>query len=355
VSGWIALLVACELLFPRPGVALDLPTRARLAQIEVIGPLRDLELSVGAAGTTRVAGELLAGERQRLVVPVPVRSSSPHDPPPRISWPASEGVEEAGLGRGSARFLGWGARPSAVEELPAGLLARPRPPVESDPVRLPLATLALLPGAFVLALAIRRRRVPSILVSLGSAGLVLVLAGRRGETSEVGPRETWILELARGSAVGLEVRTSFGRATLEAHALAETALVTDPEDARVVWDGSFQAGAAWTARAPRAIFHTLRAVPSAAFDFAPDANRVGPLAQSWVRDGGAWTARGPWRLGERLPAPREGPPPPGWLAAGLPQGVGVLLGRLESADPKERGRLRRDRGDGWVRLTGFQP
>ena len=68
---------------------------------------------------------------------------------------------------------------------------------------------------------------------------------------------------------------------------------------------------------------------------------LGLLERAWLRESGAsgWTALGPWLRGAPLPSPpvstsgsatpgpaAESADPPGWLVAGLPQGVSALVG-----------------------------
>ena len=85
----------------------------------------------------------------------------------------------------------------------------------------------------------------------------------------------------------------------------------------------------------------------------PAGNAWGDLDAVWTRSsaGGAWVGRGPWRLGAPLPEAQPVPSvPPGWLAAGLPQGRGVLVGRL--AESSWRGP--EGAGVAWIRQVGFE-
>jgi len=333
----LALVAAAGAL--RPAAARE--NRARVAEIEVTGPVSELVLSLGAAGETRIEGGLLAGERVRLAVPLPARGAEA-GPPPRITWATGGELDLEGGVRGSARFVRWSDDATRLDLLPPGLLARPRPPVAPEEIELPLSVLALLPACFVLGLATRARRATSILLSLAGAALVLGLAARRGER---GAAEIEVLEIAPGSALGLEVRASHAAASVDSAELAATALAVDPEEERVVWTGSFEARAAWRASAPGAALYRLHVLDAAAVSLTRAENRGVPLAEAWLREEGEWTARGAWGTGAPLPDARPGPPPPGWLAAGLPQGVPVLLGRLARAPGEDR--------DAWVRQTGL--
>jgi hypothetical protein len=314
-------------------------TRARIGEIEVTGPARDLVLSLGQSAETRIEGELLAGERARLVVPLAARGQGPPSVAPRITWPVEDPLAPAG----SARFLGWSADTSGIDRLPPGIVARPRPPAGPDEIELPVAVLALLPAAFLLALLARERRTASVLVSLAGAALCGGWAARDRSRAASGIS---VLELAQGSGVGLEVRAQFATATLAAAELPATALEVDPEGARVVWVGSFAPGSSWQARSRGSALYLLRARDWTDRSFTREKNELADLAETWLREEGEWTARGAWTLGTPLPPPRSGAAPPGWLSSGLPQGIPVLLGRIEPASG--------GREEAWIRLTGLR-
>lgn len=314
-------------------VALARENRARVGEVEVVGPVHELVISLGQSGETRLEGGLLAGERVRLRMPLAARGEGDPEVVPRMSWLA----EDPGAPGGSARFLGWsvdGAEESPLDRLPPGILSRPRPPVGPPSTSLPLAALALLPACFLLAVLARERRAASILVSLAGAALVLALSRARDSASA----GATVLELAEGSDLALEIRASFSTASLEAAELPFSALEVEPEGARVVWTGSFEPGTPWRVRSPGCTLYVLRAHDAGDHRF--------PLAETWIREDGEWTARGAWSMGSPVPSPRPGPPPPGWLSSGLPQGVSVLLGRLETGA--------RGPGEAWIRFTGFR-
>lgn len=313
--------------------------RARIGELEVVGPVRDLSLSLGQAGESRIEGALLDGERLRLEVPLAARGAPSIGVVPRIAWPAEDPAEIGG----SARFLAWSEDETRLSELPLGILSRPRPPSGPTEIAQPLAALALLPACFLLAILARERRATSILISLAGAALCLGLSARARGGVAAGAT---VLEMAEGSDLALEVRASFATATVEATDLPATALEVDPEGARVVWIGSFSTGSPWQARSPGAALYLLRARDPDGRRFSRAANGVTDLAESWVREAGEWTVRGAWTLDSPLPPPRPGPPPPGWLSSGLPQGVPVLLGRMAAGAG--------GRGEAWIRLTGFE-
>jgi len=94
----------------------------------------------------------------------------------------------------------------------------------------------------------------------------------------------------------------------------------------------------WSAHAPDTSLHRLRRTPT------PELPDVGGerLADAWLRSAAGETRwLGAWERDLERPASSAGPgpPPPGWLLAGLPLGSVVLLAR----DSEGR----------WLRLTGL--
>src|SRR5207244_1927436 len=73
------ILVLAALMEPaapavQPAAPASMQSRARLAEIEIEGPLSEVVLDLGPAGSTRILGELVAGESRRLSVPLAPRS-----------------------------------------------------------------------------------------------------------------------------------------------------------------------------------------------------------------------------------------------------------------------------------------
>jgi hypothetical protein len=198
------------------------------------------------------------------------------------------------------------------------------------------ARWALLLAAVVLVLAARRTPWRALLVgALGAASLWLPLELPR-EPSLV------LLEADLDSGRWLEVRAA--REELELEAGSGQWLRTLPGDAtcslRVERRGS---GLARTVSAPGARIFASREL-KAGLRLSLDENLLGDLDQVWTRSpDGSWTSHGSWGLGLELPEGARGGSAglPGWLAAGLPQGVPVLLGRQEGPS-----------GARWVRLVG---
>ena len=137
------------------------------------------------------------------------------------------------------------------------------------------------------------------------------------------------------------ISASFARASATVDELQGTILQTGQERTRLVWTQADE-GDTWNASASGSAIYLLRKVELGEGGYTRAENRNRPLAETWLREDGAWTARGPWPVGHPLPGPREAPPPPGWLEAGLPQGVPILLGRVEDSPTGM-----------FVRLSGF--
>jgi hypothetical protein len=316
---------------------------ARRAELEVVGPVQDLVLSLGSAGESRLLGELLPGERVSISVPLPARDAAPRIVP-EIRWSGGEGLDAGSEGRGRVRFLGWSEdlAAKAIDALPPGLRARSRPPLSPPEVLLPRASLALLPACLVVGLALRRRAVLSLLFAGFASGALLGLGWPREGRAE---REVIVLEGDAQNPSGLAVKATWESARLSADELGDAVVETSREDARVVWTGSLSGAGTWSAFARNSAIYVQTAVEAPEEVFRREANGGRDLAEAWVREEGVWTARGPWPHGTPLPAIEVGSAPPGWIVAGLPQGVSVLVGRASAPE--------RSKSATWVRETGF--
>ncbi len=314
--------------------------RLWLAELELAGPLERVEVAVDG-GTTVLAGPLLAGERRTLLVPVPALAAPALGP--AELWP-EPGVRADG--DGTAAFVRWReSEPDAFwSGVPRGLQARPRPPLAGARPRASVAALCTCAAALVLALGARRR---AALAALG-AGAALAAALLPAAGGDAPPIAVLEADLAGGAWVRVLAARDALALPADLGAAGESVrLESEPEGGALVFEASLAAGAPrWSVRAPGALLHLLeRRAPDP--DARPGRNPFGELAEAWVRDAaGTWSALGRWPRGTPRPAPgaagRGTPAPPGWLAAGLPQGVGVLVGRL--AEP---GRA------AWVRASGF--
>ena len=316
------------------------------------GPLESFELDAGRAGSTTVELELGAGETLEVELAVPVLTE------PRSGFPAPV-VSEGALPDGAqVRFEGWDG-PRAIRmrdawrRVPRGLTARTRPPVAAQRPESRGFELALLAAAGLLGLGLRRRPVPALCVGLAAAAILLA----RGEPSA--PGSTLAVHEGEVGADWIVVVGSWGSASLdeEQRDVPLLRVETSPPDAalRLRIDLS-RGGAVTSVTGDTAVFvvrqlpvidssrwvagHLLRpgqsvsgqsrAMSSSAelhegatheereFEHQLDeeALRANVLG-AWFRSAqGTWST---WSGGELQGAP------PGWLASGLPQGVGVLL------------------------------
>ena len=358
------------------------------ARFALEGPLEELRLGAGPAGvwgTSVLDLELLPGERRELVLPLAWRSPLGTRALPMEPELAPVARPE---GAGGGRFLGWTAtQPAdALDALPPGLAARPRPPLAPGLPGLGAPGFLLALVALVLGAGLARRprasagaapggagagaapgegprdlaREPGAASPAGTAaalllaagvGLLLFLLGRRAPPPAP-PVEVLEGDLARGA--WLQVRSAAGEL-----AGPFARLEVDPAGARIDFlvrpSGEPLARAEGPSGGRAARLHALlplegpRAAPGGGLAEPP----FGTLEEAWARTpGGRWRRLGTWRAGEPAPSVRAGGEPeepgdrpaaaalPGWLVTGLPPGSGVLVGRLA-------GEARR-----WVRVTG---
>jgi hypothetical protein len=320
VSCALVLAAACPLL-----AAAGSQSRIALADVEIAGPFDGATLDAGAAGRTQITGHLLEGETRIVRVPVPVRAGSLRVPP-RIHVAGETGALDAESGR--AKFVGWRDDGSADLAWPAVLRARSRPPLEWTAPRPGGAALAVLAAGFVLGLSLLRRPIAALLVSIACAACACAVGVR---TDERAAERTTVYEGAADADAWLEVDAERERMVLAASAPAH--VESEPADARILCDVALDDADKWTLRAARAVLYRYAPLAPGARSISPAANRWADLAEVWTRDAGEWSARGAWAIGSPLPAAIRGPPPPGWLAAGLPQGTDILVARSrESTD-----------------------
>ncbi len=313
-----------------------LPSRIRIAELDVVGPVGGLVLDSGSAGETRFSQAFRSGERLRVSAPVAVVDAAA-PVPPAIRWSRDGDLEEAAPG--SVRFARWREDRAAEDlaALPPGLLARPRPPVSPPEVRASRATLALLPACFGVGLAVRRRRAVALLVGILGAAVLLAAGWPRGSRQLA---VAGVVECDAGSEGSLWVSASFGRVSATVDEL-ESALLETAEEGRLLVFSQAEEGDSWTASVTGTPIYLVRKVELGEAGYTRERTRNRRLAEAWVREDGAWTSRGSWPVGEPLPGPRDAPPPPGWLEAGLPQGVPILIGRVA------------DEPTLFVRISGF--
>lgn len=348
------LLVAACVAGAAPARALAPQNRAVFADVEIHGPASTVVLDAGAAGVTRITGALRAGETRRISVPVPLAHEGARSAP----LVRLEGAEGDLAGDGHARFLGWRGGVSPLADLAPGVRARPLPAVSALEVAVSRAVPLVLLAAFLVVLTARRRPALAVAVAVLAAACTWPLV--RPAAREHDPRVV-VLDGEAGAAAWRRVDAAVDSIAVPED-VDEFELRTDPPSAAVTWTVPLASDAPWSARATGARLFVLSATTWAEDAWTPVRNGVFDLEAAWSRTDGAWAARGPVAFGAPLPPPLEGAQtpsmPPGWLVAGLPQGVEVRLGRLAAGTPDRPGPVAAGaRGAGpravvWIRQTG---
>lgn len=301
------------------------------AELVLVGPLAAVRVQ-GSRGATLVRGPLRAGERRTLAVavlecvPLWRQTLASLAPPPIL-------VE--GRGEGGAASLTGFAREQPLERLerlPWGLAHRPLPRPSAPVARLPVAALCAVVAALALSLAARRRPLLLVLVALGGGGLVLWSVHPGGP--DVAPVAAPLRVLEADLAARAFVQVAAASDELE---LGFDALSVEPRDAPLAIECDLDGRG--SVRSAGALLVGRRVVADPG-PLDPGHNELDGLEAVWVRRGGSWSHHGAWARGEALGPEQAGPPPPGWLADGLPPGTDVLLAR-------------RTAGAGWVRASGF--
>jgi hypothetical protein len=298
--------------------------RLAWAALELHGPLQEVRLDCGAAGRTRIAMDLAAGEALKLRVPLPLGPGAE----PGSSASARASLEVRGSGIASLGPILTDPGRVRFERLPVGLRTRPRPPVEAARARAGIAEILLVVLGFLAVHA--RRSALAVGAAAAIGGLVFVLASRRVPE----PPVSRVIEMEAGWAEWIEIEGQLGALDLPER------LEIEPGKAPLELDLELVAGRlGGRVRAPGVRLYGLRIgmgdVPSRAANKGPDLERCATRSAA-----GEWLEHGSWPRGEPLPA---GAPlraaPPGWLSAGCAPGRTVLLA------------LRRD--GAWVRVLGF--
>jgi hypothetical protein len=285
------------------------------ARVELSGPLRELEL----APSTRVRGELQAGERAQYSLPcwLPAGEALPREP--RLHFAQNE------PGLGSARFLGWDA---STPELPVALAYRPFPEWASATGALPLSLLVLALAASLCTLALRRP-LPALALGCGGA-LALALFAQLSGPAASGVR---LYEGTPGSTAWVQRELGVGTLSLAAPTQGWQ-LSVEPRSARLALECSLSAAEALRVHSPgnaSAQLRGQRLLTGELEAFDARSQSVFALGRVWRRSAEGWSFHGAWERGLALPPAQPGPPPPGWLVQGLPQGVEVYLGELAEA------------------------
>lgn len=290
-------------------------------ELRLEGPLSEVTIE-GGGWTTRVVGELGAGEVRTLRVPVVVADVPLQAAAPALSFAPSDGGGDAALAPASSPPPSW-------EALPAGLRRRTLPPVHATRIGPGAPRLALIAAAAVLSLAFWRKTPAALAAGIAACALCFVLPDR--------PPPRVALEVLEGDgASGRWLRVRGALSTLEVEAGSAGWCESMPVSSERRLEVTLAGGLRWTLVGEGLALYAL--APGGDLGrLGPEGNEVRDLAAAWRRDGaGRWTFHGPWGRGDPLPAARAGAgdpagdpasAPPGWLMSALPQGVGVTLGR----------------------------
>ncbi len=288
--------------------------RVAFAEVEIEGPFQRAVVLAGEAGSTLVEGAVGVGETRRVLVPIPV------DP--------DIGRREPTLAAGSARtrFIGWKERDERLAQLPAALRARPAPLAEPARVRASVATLLVLAAAAIVGLWLARSwRAALALATVAS--IPAFLLARAAFDRDVHAVE--VLDGVAGSSTWQRTRAAWDEIVLPSRG-ASFDLVTVPmHSLKIAAPLDLALPTRARARSTQLIATWPESWPEDAL--ARTSNDLAPLAAAWMREEGNWTFRGPWELGAALGPAVPGGPPPGWLVAGLPQSVEILVGQVAGA------------------------
>ncbi len=319
------VLAACALSF---GTAHAAPQgRVAFAEYEIAGPCTDFVLDAGVAGQTHVAGNLRVGESRRVTLPVPTTAGAP-PLEPRVE----SGNESAGAAfRPAVRFLQWVERDPRLARRSPALRARPAPAVGARRVRAPVAVLALLAAAFLVGLALLRRTGLAAILALVAGGAAFALA-RRGLERDAPPVE--VIDGLAGEGQWQRARAARDALTFPSEG-PTFELATEPAHAPLRIEAEIEPGRPARVLVRGATLVATWSEPWPADALDPRANQLAPLAETWIRADGVWTDHGAWPAGAALGPAVPGSDPPGWLVAGLPQGLGLVVGRLATGAESE--------------------
>ncbi len=313
------------------------------AKYRAVG-VHSVELRVGRHTTSFSTG-INGGNTGTLVLPFTTDELSRSIPPEVLSLDPPDAEFE---------FLGWDPFEDRWSTIPPQLRARTRPPLElpKEESQIGLLMITIATGVLVVGM----KRSPYLAFAAGLAGTVVLLLTGFPEERRQDRREVRVLDgTSEGdwlSVVGM--RHGFSQLGLSLPLQIET---VSPVASIHWWRGD----QGWNASCPGNPIYVAQDFDPGHRRFERDLNSWCELAEVWVREpGGAWTGHGEWKIGEPLPADigQRGRMAPGWLASGLPQGTGILLGRLapgcfQGTGPDTTWVQSRGEQTTWIRLTGF--
>lgn len=316
---WLIVLGLCAPLLAQDSVG--------VLELTAGGPLGSMRALSGAQ-ETRVELDLQAGEQTSLRLPVLSLRNRLQAAEPVVT------LDTAGSGEAEALGVQW---PRPWRELPLSLQSRPLPPVQRSSPAIGLAQWSVLLASVLWVLALRRR--PWFAMGLGLLGGTLLLLGLPASP----PAEGAQVRVLEGESGGQWLEVRGGRERLLVRGVTPGWLQRVPSRGELRLEFDASEPGEWTA-----CFDEGRLFFTRELGFLGPTS-AGPgesaFASCWVRrNGEGWTFHGPWSGNQPLSPPEAGPLPPGWLVAGLPQGLEILVGKLESG-----------RGESaWLRLVGFE-
>lgn len=300
-------------------------------EVQIEGPSEVVGFSGGFERTDLCVG-LTSGENRRLLVPFLSRDG------------LGEQFALARLGASqSAADLRWDQEsiesPQPWKDLPRSLRSRGLPSLAAVRPRVGGLRWVWLTVAVLIVLGLRRRPWRALLAGALCGTTLYWLPA-----APIAPPVVRLLEGDAASGRWIELRGARDRLELEPVSTGWVRHLPQTADRRLeVHEHSGRAR--WSILSAGARIYFMREVLAVE---APGPQGPGShvFEEVWLKESGVgWTARGPWRGQGALPnALPAGVSPPGWLVAGLPQGVPILAGRLADED-----------GNGaWLRYVGFE-
>jgi hypothetical protein len=203
---------------------------------------------------------------------------------------------------------------------------------EAD-VRVSRAAFVVLAVGFVLAIAVRKRPVVGIAIALvGGVGTRWLVAPPSLDAAN----HVTLCDGDVGTNAWLRVDAGFGEVVVP-DGLADFELAVEPVGSAVVWHVPLDSRGTRRATAVGARLYLSSVLEVGDASLSRERNALTTFAQCWTRDDGAWSSRGTWPIGTALPEilpasalaalDAQTSAPPGWLATGLPQGLGFAIAR----------------------------